>query len=436
MHASFARAAAASVTGLRAGRGDRRSLLLAAASLGLTFALPALPARAARRRGVERPRSLLVVWLAGGPSQLETFDPHPGAPAGGPTRAIDTAIAGVRIAADFPLVAEILDRFAVVRSLVTKEGDHERGQYTVKTGYRPDPTAIHPALGAIAAHEFPAPGLELPRFIALGGAEFPSRGGYLGVEFDPYRVFAPGQNGQNLVPHVAAERQSRRLGALDVLTRSFESGRREAVRRTFHEHNLREALTLMTSEQLAAFDVDGEPDAVKARYGDSDFGRGCLVARRLVEAGVRSVEITLSGFDTHARNFAGHTAQARLLDPALAALVGDLESRDLLESTVVLVMGEFGRTPSINPLDGRDHWPHGFSALLGGAGIAAGQVIGSTDPEGVVKQPSDPVEIPDFSATVLAALGIDGGREVTTSIGRPMKLSPGTPIARLLRGEV
>ena len=421
--------------GRNSGCGERRSLLLAAASLGLSFALPALPARAARRRGVERPRSLLVVWLAGGPSQLETFDPHPGTAAGGPTKAIDTVLPGVRIAADFPQVAAMLDRFAILRSVVSKEGDHERGQYTVKTGYRPDPNAIHPALGAIAAHELPSPGLELPRFISLGGAEFPSRGGYLGVAFDPYRVFAPGQKGQNLVPHVPADRQARRLDALDVLTRSFEIGRGAAVRRTFHEHTLREALTLMTSEQLAAFDLDEEPDGVKARYGDSDFGRGCLVARRLVEAGVRSVEITLSGFDTHARNFAGHTAQAKLLDPALAALVGDLEDRDLLDSTVVLVMGEFGRTPSINPLDGRDHWPHGFSCLLGGAGIATGQVIGSTDPDGVVKQPNDPVEIPDLSATVLAALGIDGVREVTTSIGRPMKLSPGTPIARLLRTE-
>jgi uncharacterized protein (DUF1501 family) len=207
------------------------------------------------------------------------------------------------------------------------------------------------------------------------------------------------------------------------------------VRRTFHEHTLREALTLMTSEQLAAFDLDGESESVKGLYGDSDFGRGCLVARRLIEAGVRSVEITLSGFDTHARNFAGHTSQAKLLDPALAALVGDLEDRDLLESTVVLVMGEFGRTPSINPLDGRDHWPHGFSCLLGGAGIAAGQVIGSTDPEGVAKQPTDPVEIHDLSATVLAALGIDFAREVATLVGRPMKLSSGTPLAKLLRGE-
>jgi uncharacterized protein (DUF1501 family) len=416
-------------------RFDRRGLLWTAAGLGLSFSLPPLPARAARRRGAERPRSLLAIWLAGGPSQLETFDPHPGTAIGGPTQAIDTAIRDARIAADYPRTAEVLDRFAVVRSLVSKEGDHERGLYTVKTGYRPDPTAVHPALGAIAAHELPTSGLEIPRFVALGPPDHPSRGGYLGSEFDPYRVTVPGQAGQNLAPHVAADRQSRRLSALDSLTRSFEAGRAEAVRRTLHEHTLHEALTLMSSEQLAAFDVTAEPAAVREAYGDTDFGRGCLVSRRLVETGVRSVEVTLQGFDTHARNFSGHTAQAATLDPALAALVRDLEDRDLLPSTVVLVMGEFGRTPAINPLDGRDHWPHGFSCLLGGAGIAAGRVIGATDPDGTQKLPVDPVAIPDLAATVLEALGIDFAREVATPVGRPMKLSAGAPVASLLAGR-
>lgn len=410
----------------------RRRVLVGAA--GLSFLLPPLAARAARARGAERPRSLLVVWLAGGPSQLETFDPHPGAPAGGPTGAIDTTIPGVRIASHYPRVAERLHRVAVLRSLVSKEGDHERAQYAVKTGYRPDPTALHPAIGALAAHELPAEGLEIPRFVSLGPAEFPSRGGYLGSGFDPYRVFEPGGRGQNLVPSVDADRQERRLGALDALTRSFERGREGAVGRTLHERTVAAALELMGSEQLDAFEIDDEPQSVREAYGDGDFGRGCLVARRLLEAGVRSVEVTLGGFDTHAANFTGHAERAKSLDPALAALLDDLAERDLLESTVVLVAGEFGRTPSINPLDGRDHWPHGFSALLGGAGIAVGQVIGATDPEGRERAPSDPIEIPDLTATVFSALGIDFARELTTPVGRPLKLSPGTPVARLLRG--
>jgi uncharacterized protein (DUF1501 family) len=412
---------------------SRRRWCVEVAGLGLSLALPALPARAAARRGVERPGSLVTLWLAGGPSQFETFDPHPGSPVGGPTRAIETAIPGVRIAADYPQVAAVLDRFAVVRSVVSKEGDHERGTHALKTGYRPDPVLTHPALGAVVAHELPAAAIDLPACIALGTGGFPSRGGYLGATLDPYRVPVPGGRGRNLVPLVAADRQGRRLAALEAASRAFAAGRRAAVERTLHDHVRGEALALMESPQLAAFDIATEPQAVRDAYGDTSFGRGCLVARRLVEAGVRSVEVTLSGFDTHADNFAGHTALAATLDPALAALVTDLEQRDLSASTVVVVVGEFGRTPSINPLEGRDHWPNGFTALLSGGGVARGQVVGATDPEGRVRQPTDPVDVADLSATVLAALGIEPTREVETPVGRPMRLAAGRPVSRLLQ---
>jgi len=412
---------------------SRRRWCVHVAGLGLSLALPALPARAAARRGAERAASLVTLWLAGGPSQFETFDPHPGTPIGGPTQAIPTALAGARIAADFPRVADLLDRFAVVRSVVSKEGDHERGTHALKTGYRPDPVLVHPALGAVVAHELPTTGLELPPHVALGTGGFPSRGGYLGATLDPYRVAVPGGPGRNVRPLVDPPRQGRRLAALEAASRAFEAGRAAAVRRTLHDHVRGEALALMDSPQLAAFDVADEPHPVREAYGDTPFGRGCLVARRLVEAGVRSVEVTLGGFDTHADNFGGHTALAATLDPALAALVSDLERRDLLDSTVVLVVGEFGRTPTINPLEGRDHWPHGFAALLAGGGIAPGQVLGATDPEGRVRQPVDPVDVADLAATVLAALGIDGAREIQTPAGRPMRLAAGRPVERLLQ---
>jgi len=410
----------------------RRRFCLEIAGLGLSLALPGLPARAVERRGTERPGSLITIWLAGGPSQLETFDPHPGSPAGGPTQAIGTALAGVRIAADYPQVAALLDRFAVVRSVVSKEGDHERGTHAMKTGYRPDPVLVHPALGAVVAHELPPAGIDLPAHVALGSGGFGSRGGYLGATLDPYEVATDGGPGRNLVKQVDAVRQGRRLAALETAGRAFEAGRSAAVRRTLHDHVRGEALALMDSPQLGAFDADREPAAVRAAYGDTPFGRGCLVARRLIEAGVRSVEVRLGGFDTHAQNFSAHAALARSLDPALAALVTDLERRDLLASTVVLVAGEFGRTPTVNPLDGRDHWPHGFSALIAGGGIAAGRVVGATDPEGRARQPADPVGVEDLAATVLAALGIDAAREVATPIGRPMRLAAGRPVPRLL----
>jgi hypothetical protein len=410
--------------------GRRRWLQVA--PLGLSFALPALPARAAARRGAERPRALVTIWLAGGQSQLESFDPHPGTPIGGPTQAIATSLPGVRIAADYPRVAEKFDRFSLVRSLVSREGDHERGAHLLRTGYRPDPVLLHPGLGAIVAGELAADGLEIPRFVALGNDPHPSRGGYLGATLDPYRVTDPGQRGQNLVPHVGGDRQARRLEGVERLSRSFAAGRAAAVRQTLDDHTRRGALSMMESEQLAAFSIAEEPEAIRAAYGQTPFGRGCLVARRLVEAGVRSVEVTLAGFDTHAANFTGQAAQAAILDPALAALVGDLEARDLLESTAVLVVGEFGRTPTVNPLDGRDHWPHGFSGLLTGAGLVRGRVIGETDPQGLVRQPSDPIDVADLVATILAAVGVDGSREVTTPIGRPMKLAAGRPVERLL----
>ncbi|MFM8538265.1 MAG: DUF1501 domain-containing protein, partial [Planctomycetaceae bacterium] len=282
------------------------------------------------------------------------------------------------------------------------------------------------------ARAVPSPGLELPAFVALGKDPFPSRGGYLGATLDPYHVPVPGGKGRNLVPPVDPGRQGRRLAAVEAVSRAFETGRGAAVRRTLHDHVRGEAIALMESPQLAAFDADAEPRAVRDAYGDTPFGRGCLVARRLVEAGVRSVEVTLAGFDTHADNFAGHAALAGTLDPALAALVTDLERRDLLDSTVILVTGEFGRTPSINPLEGRDHWPHGFSALLAGGGIARGCVVGATDPDGRARVPSEPVDVADLTATVLAALGIDFAREIATPAGRPMRLSGGRVVERLL----
>lgn len=411
---------------------SRRALLQAAASLGLSFALPPLDLRAARERGAERKKSIITVWLAGGPSQLETWDPHPGTEIGGPTQAIETSIPGVQIASHYPRVAEQLAHLAVIRSLVSKEGDHERGAYMVKTGYRPDVTTIHPALGAIACHELPDPVVEIPMFVSLGHAPFRSRGGYLGDQFDPYHIHEPGYKGGNLDAGVDAERRQRRLKSLDVVSQSFTRGRRLRAEQTLHQHTIDAALRMMSSEQLKAFQLDDEPAAVKAAYGDTNFGRGCLVARRLVEQGVRAVEVSLDGFDSHADNFTAHELRGKVLDPALATLVQELRQRDLWQSTVVLVIGEFGRTPNINPLDGRDHWPTGFSCLVGGAGLRPGVVIGATDPAGEKKDPDDPIEIKDLFATVLNALGVDYAKELLTPIGRPMRLCEGRPIERLV----
>jgi len=414
------------------GQPSRRDLMKAAAGLGLSFLLPGLSARSAEQRGSQRPKSMITLWLAGGPSQLETWDPHPGTAIGGPTGSIATSIPGLEIADLYPHVAEQIDAMSVVRSLVSKEGDHERGTYYLKTGYRPDPTLKHPSVGAILTHELPDPAVEIPMHFSLCGSQWPSRGGFLGGEFDAFKIFDPGRNPRNMRSRVGQKRQDRRLENLQIVTGAFRARGRRQVDDTLHRQTIDRALNMMSSEQLAALTIDDEPTGVVDSYGDTQFGRGCLVARRLVETGVRAIEVTLRGFDSHAGNFDAHSNNAATLDPAFAALIKDLKDRDLLDSTVVLCIGEFGRTPKINPLDGRDHWPSGFSCVVGGGGLHSGLVIGETDPQGEKKDPSDPIEVQDLFATIYRAIGVDYEQEVLTPIGRPMALGDGAPIERLL----
>jgi hypothetical protein len=423
---------------------SRRDALRLAAGLGVTFMLPGMDLRAAERRGGDRPRSLITLWLAGGPSQMETWDPHPSSRHSERIKAIPTSNPDLQIADLLPQMADHMHHLAVIRSLVSKEGDHERGTYFVQTGYRPDPTVIHPGLGAILAHQLPDDSVEIPMHVALASGDgfVVPRGGYLGDAFDAYRVYDPGQNLTNMRRPVSDERQQRRLQNLDVVSQSFRRGREQQVEQTLHRHVIERALAMMSSEQLKAFETDDEPKEVVDRYGDSRFGRGCLVARRLVQQGVRSIQVVLQGFDTHASNYEGHVTQCAQLDPAFAALMQDLVEHDLLDSTIVLCIGEFGRTPWINALGGRDHWPQGFSCVIGGGGLRSGIVIGATDPDRDVVEkdrnptdrtgPADPIEIPDLYATIMHRMGVQYDEELITPIGRPLALCEGAPIERLL----
>jgi hypothetical protein len=412
---------------------SRRDVLQTFAGMGLSFALPGMDLLAANQRGTERQKSFILLWLAGGPSQLETWDPHPGTKIGGPTKAIPTRNPKLQIADLYPRMAEQIDALTVIRSMVSKEGDHERGAYFLKTGFRPAPALVHPSVGAILTHELPDEGLEIPSHISLGSGPSPARGGYLGAKYDAFKVFDPGRNLQNLESRTDdKKRQKRRLANLDVISNSFRRGRRLQVERTLHQQTIDRARLMMSSEQLDALVIKDEPKKVRDAYGDSNFGRGCLVARRLVETGVRAIEVTLGGFDSHINNFSSHRESAKALDPAFSALINDLKQRDLLDSTVVLCIGEFGRDPTINPLDGRDHWPSGFSCVVGGGGIKGGLVIGETDPTGDRDDPLDPIEVNQLYATIFKAMGVDITQETITPIGRPMKFCDGQPIARLL----
>ncbi len=415
-------------------RPGRRDFLKVAGLAGLNWLTPVghLLARAAEKDDKRRPaQSIILLWMQGGPSQLETFDPHPGTEIAGGTRATDTAARGVQLAAGFGNLAEEMGSVALVRSVMSKEGDHERGTYLMKTGYRPDPTVIHPSIGAVCCHELPGEKTEIPRHISILPSQWPGRGGFLGDEYDAFKTGDPIEKVPNVTARVPEGRDRQRLQDLDFLEGEFARGRRNLAEAAGNRTVVNSARKMMSSDQLKAFDVAREPAKLRAAYGDTPFGRGCLAARRLIEVGVRCVEVTLGGWDTHADNHKYCKEQVAILDPAFAALLRDLRERGLLERTVVICAGEFGRTPKINGLGGRDHWPNGFSVALAGGGLRTGQALGATDPEGRA-DPTDPVNVADVHATVLTAVGIDPKKVMTSPIGRTVTLSEGKVIKGLL----
>lgn len=417
---------------------SRRTLLKLAGLSGLAWLTPVswILAREEERAPKGQPaRSVIILWMAGGPSQLETFDPHPDTAIAAGTKAIATAVKDLRLAEGLEQVAEQMGSVALIRSMVSKEADHERAVYTMKTGYRPVPTVVHPAIGAIVCHELPEEQVDLPRHISILPDQWPARGGYLGAQYDAFQVHDPRGPVEDITTRVPVERRDRRLRDLDVVEAAFAKGRRPDLdaTTTLHRHATERALKMMSSDQLAAFDVKQAPSSQRAAYGDTAFGRGCLAALRLIERGVRCVEVTLGGWDTHANNHELQRRNVEVLDPAFAALLRDLKERDLLDSTLVLCGGEFGRTPKVNAVGGRDHWPYGFSVAVAGGGVRGGQVLGATDPSGESREPRHAVGVADLHATIHAALGIHPEKEILTPVGRPIALSDGTVLRSLLR---
>jgi hypothetical protein len=410
----------------------RRAFLAAGglSALGWLTPLGTVLARAAEKDRAPA-KSVVVLWLGGGPSQLETFDPKPGTDIAAGTKAINTAAKGVQLAAGLEQLADQMAHVSLVRSLWSKEGDHERGTYTLKTGFRPDPTITHPSLGAIVCHDLPGTGVEIPRHVSIMPTEWPARGGVLGAEYDAFKVYDPAEKVPDTTPNVPNDRFEQRLEDLKVVEDAFAQGRGKRVGATGHKDTMERARRMMTSDQLKAFDVSRESEAVRKEYGNSPFGRGCLAARRLLEVGVRCVEVTLSGWDSHANNHEITTRLKGTLDPAFSALLRDLHKRDTFKDTVVLCVGEFGRTPQVNALGGRDHWPHNFTAALAGGGLKGGVVVGESDPAGG-KEPKDKQAAANLHATVLKVLGIDHEKTLRGPLGRTVPRSEGTPITALL----
>ncbi len=363
---------------------------------------------------------MILLWMAGGPSQFETFDPKPDHENGGSTPVISTAVPGIQIAAGWENTARMMQDIALIRSMNNKEGNHQRATYQMHTGYVPSGSVKHPSFAACVAAQIAEPELDLPAVVSVG----PTQGaGFLGVDFEPFVVAQPGNMPQNVAPSVSEERLRRRLGLFNQL--EVEFAKRGATQVVENQRQLyAKASEMVLSDQIKAFDISAEPAELRSQYGDNQFGKGCLMARRLVEAGVTFVEVRSNGWDTHDDNFERIGTLAQQVDPGMGTLISDLKLRGLLERTVVVWMGEFGRTPRVNPRGGRDHYPRVFNAAIAGGGTRGGQVIGSSTNDGTAVA-DRPVTPADLFCSICRCLNIDPRHENISPLGRPMKIVDG-----------
>jgi hypothetical protein len=370
-------------------------------------------------------KSAIMLWMGGGPATIDIWDLKPGAPTGGPFRPISTT-GDLQICEHMPMMAEQMKHMSIVRSMSTREADHARGRYYMHTGYVPNPNIEHPSYGSVIAHEVmhQRPELEIPPFVSVGGGS--AGPGFLGMAWAPFSVTSNGRI-RNLDMNLEDSRLMQRMAALNMIETGFANKTRD-LPASEHAKVLKKTLDLMTSDQMEAFRVEKEPEEVKERYGTDGFGQGCLLARRLVEAGVPFVEVDLGGWDNHNGI---HTIlkdnKLPVLDRAMSALISDLSERELLQDTVVMWMGEFGRTPRINQNAGRDHFARAWSCVVGGGDIKGGVAVGETSSDGQAVE-SEPFSSEDLMTTVCKGLGIPTEKTFTSKNGRPMKIAGGGKI--------
>lgn len=364
-------------------------------------------------------KAVILLWMQGGPSQLETFDPKPGTETGGPTKAIDTAIKGVQICEHLPQVAKIMDKISLIRTLNSNDPNHETAIYYLHTGYRKEPLVDRPSLGCVVSKEIGDDKFDLPASVVFGNTLVGP--GVLGPRYSPFHIGKVDTPLENVVlpTGVTMKRMKDREALLRSQQDEFRKNR-DARELDDHAMAYEQALKIVHSTRLDAFDISKEPDKVRKAYGDTSFGKACLMGRRLVEAGVKFVEISLGDWDTHDNNFQRTKDLCGQLDPAMAALIRDLSDRKLLDETLVIWMGEFGRTPVINQANGRDHFTKAWSVALAGAGIKGGRVVGRTNDTGT-DVAERPVKVADLFATIYDRLGIDTNQKMITPEGRPFK---------------
>lgn len=405
----------------------RNSMAAGLAAAAATARMPHLRAQDApiapgdRLAGHAKAKRAIIVYLAGGASHLDLWDPKPGRETGGPFKPVDTALPGVKLGEHLPKLAAAMRHFALIRSMTSKEGNHTRARTLVHTAYQPEATVKHPTFGSAVSAEAAPKEFDLPNFVTVG----PQQDGpaFLGARHTPFRVDNPNQPIENLSYHddVGRDRTEKRLALLDRMQGEFGATHGDEVVAS-RDDMFDKAKKMMDSRLRDAFDLNKEDAKVRDAYGRTKVGQGALMARRLVEAGVSCVEVVMDGWDTHDDNFTRVQKNCGELDPALAALVEDLRTRGLLESTLVTCFSEFGRTPRINERTGRDHWAKSWGALVAGGGTIGGQVIGSTDRDGM--EPADrPVTPADLHASFWHAFGVDPWKEYTAN-ERPILLTP------------
>lgn len=404
----------------------------------------------------QRTRHCILLWMSGGPTQTDTFDMKPGHKNGGEFAEIQTKVPGLRFSEHLPKLAAMSDKLAVVRGLSTREGDHGRGTYLMRTGHVPMGTVQYPGIGSSLANQLTPSGTTFPGYVSIGAYRSFSQEafspGFLGPKYGPLIVGAsdiPGAmnvGGQGY-PELKVQAMERMAGISDArmnkrlklwkgLQSDFLATNRGGAAMT-HNSVYAGAVDLMNSQGANAFDLASEPEKLRGEYGRSVFGQGCLLARRLIERGVAFVEVSLgtssggAGWDTHSDNFNAVKQLSGDLDAGWSTLMRDLDERGLLLSTTILWMGEFGRTPQINGTAGRDHFPHAWSAVLAGGGIAGGQAWGKTSPDGMSVEEGK-VSASDLLATVCQAVGVGPRTSQLDGHDRPIPITDGTPIQGVL----
>lgn len=416
----------------------RRNLLSLAATGALSGWLGRVAAHAADEPAT---KSCILLWMSGGPSHLDTFDLKPDATASvrGEFRAIDTSVPGIQISEHFPKFSQQMDRAALLRSMNTVESDHQLASYHLHTGYQKRAGGVSfPTLGATVSRELGSrgdPDFPLPHFVCIGeGPRHFVRSGFLGPDHQPLDILRPDRGTEFLVPLLSQNEFERQYRLLQGFNTRFEAAYQAESARA-HTAALDRAVRLMTADQKRALDLSQESAADRDRYGSGSFGQGCLLARRLVEAGVRFVEVMMGdgvGWDTHRDNFPRTKSLSLEADTAMAALIDDLKDRGRLDSTLVIWMGEFGRSPQITTGGGRNHWARAWSSVLVGGGIRGGQVIGRTDKD-AAQILDRPISVSDFLATVCKVLGIDSTRENRVpNLDRPIAIVDGTKAVTLI----